>query len=358
MVIISKQLMLYNVENFIAWFIFVKISLTMEKTIKWGIIGTGYIAQKFAEGLTVVNNSKLQAVGSRNIETARKFGEKYNIPNVYGSYEELASDPDVDVVYVATPHNLHLSNTLMCLENGKHVLCEKPFAVNGVQVRKMIEKAKEKNLFLMEAMWSRFIPNVLKAKELITNGTIGEVKFLKSDFGVNFPFDPNHRIFSRELIGGSLMDIGIYPVFLSLFLLGKPKKINATAGIGSTLVDNTCSMGFSYDKDLVSVLYSTSIAKTDVTSEIHGTKGKIIFDEWWFTPVPMHHIDEHGNKHSYNFDFKGNGYNYEAEEVVNCLLQGKKQSDKMSWEDSLLLIDTLDEIRKQCGIVYPGHDEV
>jgi predicted dehydrogenase len=328
----------------------------MNRTIKWGILGTGNIAHKFADGLAVVENSELLAVGSRNMETAREFGKKYNVPHVYSSYDELANDPEVDVIYIATPHNLHYSNTIMCLENGKNVLCEKPFAVNGTQVRKMIAKAKEKNLFLMEAMWSRFIPHILKAKELISNGAIGEVKFLKSDFGVNFPFDPNHRIYNRELIGGSLMDIGIYPVFLSLFLLGKPKQIKAIAGIGSTMVDNTCSMGFSYEKDLVSVLFSTTVAKTDVTSEIHGTKGKIIFDEWWFTPVPIHHIDEHGNKYTINPDFKGNGYNYEAEEVVNCLLQGKKQSDKMSWEDSLLLIDTLDEIRKQCGIEYPGHD--
>lgn len=319
-------------------------------------MGTGGIAHKFAEGLAIVSNAELFAVGSRNIGTAQAFGNKFNAARCYGSYEDLATDPDVDVIYIATPHNLHFSNTMLCLDKGKNVLCEKPFAVNGKEVRLMIEKAKEKNLFLMEALWSRFLPNILKAKELIDNGTIGEVKFMKSDFGLNVPFDPNSRMYNRELIGGSLLDIGIYPVFLSLFLFGKPKIIKALAGLGTTQVDNNCSISFGYENGLVSVLYSTIVAKTDVTSEIHGTKGKIIFDEWWFTPVPMHHIDEHGNKQSFDFDFKGNGYNYEAEEVVQCLLEGKKQSDKMSWAESIALIDLLDEIRKQCGIIYPGHD--
>ncbi len=326
------------------------------KIIRWGILGVGNIAHKFAEGLKVVPNSELFAVGSRNFQKAQEFGNHYNISKIYGSYEELASDPEVDVIYIATPHNLHFSNTMMCLEKGKNVLCEKPFAVNGREVRQMIAKAREKNLFLMEAMWSRFIPHIIKAKEMIDSGLIGDVKLLKADFGINFPFDEKNRVFNRQLIGGSLMDIGIYPVFLSLFLLGKPKSCVSVAGIGVTKVDNNCSIGFSYEKDLISVLYSSVVAKTDVTAEIHGTKGKIIFDEWWFTPVSFHHIDEHGNRNTIQMEFKGNGYNYEAEEVVNCLLEGNKQSDKMSWADSLLLIDQLDEIRKQCNITYPDHD--
>lgn len=328
----------------------------MQKKIKWGILGPGKIAHKFAEGLKHTGNSELFAIGSRDYRKAQEFANQYNAQRIYGSYQELVNDPEVDIIYIATPHNLHFENTMFCLENGKSVLCEKPFAVNEKEVRQMIEKAGEKNLFLMEALWSRFLPHIIKAKELIDAGAIGAPKFMKSDFGFNSPYNPDSRIFSRQLIGGSLMDVGIYPVFLSLHLLGMPNKIVSNAGIGPTEVDHSCSMCFSYEKDLISVLYSSVVAKTDVTAEIHGTKGKIVFSEQWFRPVPFYMIDEHGNRVDYNFDFKGNGYNYEAEEAAKCLLEGKTQSALMSWNDSLNLIKLLDEVRRQCNISYPSHD--
>ncbi len=328
----------------------------MQKTIKWGILGPGKIAHKFAEGLRHVTNSELFAIGSRDYRKAQEFANQYNAKRVYGSYLELVNDPDVDIIYIATPHNLHFENTMFCLENGKSVLCEKPFAVNEKEVRQMIEKAREKNLFLMEALWSRFLPHIIKAKEFIDNGAIGELKFMKGDFGFNSPFDPNSRIFKRELIGGSLMDVGIYPVFLSTYLLGMPQKIVSHAGIGPTGVDHNCSICFSYENDLISVLYSSVVARTEVTAEIHGTKGKIVFNEQWFRPVPFYMVDEYGNRRDFDFNFKGNGYNYEAEEAAKCILEGKTQSDLMSWNDSLNLIKLLDEIRRQCNISYPDHD--
>jgi predicted dehydrogenase len=208
----------------------------------------------------------------------------------------------------------------------------------------------------MEAMWSKFLPHIIKTKELINQGAIGEVKFMKCDFGINTPFDPNHRHYSRELIGGSLLDIGIYPVFLSTYLFGRPKSFKAMAGIGQTQVDYNCSMAFQYENELISVLYSSVVAKTDVTAEIYGTKGKIIFDEWWFTPVNAYIVDNFGKKQKIDVEAHGNGYNYEAVEVGKCLRAGKTQSDIMSWHDSIELIDLLDAIRKECGITYPGHD--
>jgi predicted dehydrogenase len=328
----------------------------MRKIIKWGILGPGKIAHKFAEGLKHAGNSELFAIGSRDYSKAQEFGNQYNAKRIYGSYQDLVNDPEVDIVYIATPHNLHFEHTMFCLENGKSVLCEKPFAVNEKEVSQMIKKAAEKNLFLMEALWSRFLPHIIKAKELIDKDAIGELKFMKSDFGFNSPYNPDSRIFSRQLIGGSLMDVGIYPVSLSMFLLGIPHKIVASAGMGPTEVDHSCSMCFSYGKDLISVLYSSVVARTDVTAEIHGTKGKIVFSEQWFRPVPFYMIDEYGNRRDYNFDFKGNGYNYEAEEAAKCLLAGKTQSDLMSWNDSLNLIKLLDEVRRQCNIFYPDHD--
>lgn len=326
------------------------------KKIKWGIIGTGWIADKMAEALPFVQDAELCAVASRSDDKARAFAAKYGISRAYGSYEELVRDGEIDVVYIATPHNLHCENTLLALENGRNVLCEKPFAVNGREVRKMIAKAEEKNLFLMEALWSRFLPNVIRAKEIIDSGLIGKVKLFAADFGINVPFDPQHRIYNKELIGGSLLDLGIYPLFLALFLLGKPETVRATAGIGKTCVDYNCGVTLGYADDSMSSFYSSCIARSDVTAVIHGEKGKIVFDRWWFTPVPIHLYDIDGNEIPQSLDFTGNGYNYEAAEVCGCLRENKTQSGMMTFKDSLLLIDTLDEIRRQIGLSYPGHD--
>jgi scyllo-inositol 2-dehydrogenase (NADP+) len=326
------------------------------KTYRWGILGTGFIARKMADALPFVPQSKLYAVASRKIETANAFAKEYAVEKAYGSYEALVQDPEVDIVYVATPHNLHHDNTILSLNYGKHVLCEKPLAVNGREVRNMIAKARETKLFLMEALWSRFLPNVIKAKEIIDSGKIGKIKLLKADFGVNRPFDPENRLFNKQLIGGSLLDLGIYPLFLSLLLLGKPKKIKAIAGFGSTDVDFNCSFSLGYDNDTLSVMHSSSVAQTDIVAEIYGEKGTIVFDKWWFTPVPIHLITPDGKKTPIPLDFIGNGYNYEASAMIKCLEQGKTQCEMMSWDDSLLLIDMLDAIRKEIGLVYPDHD--
>jgi len=322
------------------------------KHYNWGIIGTGFIARKMAEALLFVPHSKLYAVGSRNLNTAREFASQFRAEKAYGSYEELAADPDVDIVYIATPHNLHGENTIMCLDHGKHVLCEKPFAVNGLEVRNMIDKAGEKNRFLMEALWTRFLPGLIKAKEMIDEGQIGKIRLLKADFGINVPFDPGHRLFNKKLIGGSLLDLGIYPLFLALLMLGKPKTIKAIAGIGATGVDYNCSFTLGYEDETLAVLYSSAIAQTDITAAIYGDKGTIIFDTGWYMPVPVKMRAHDGRKITIPAESVGNGYNYEAAEVIQCLEMEKIQSDLMSWDFSLLLIDTLDAIRREIGLVY------
>ncbi len=329
-----------------------------KERIRWGILGTGIIAHKLADALKFVEGADLRAVGSRELETAKKFASEYNIPNAYGSYEEAAKDKDVDVIYVATPHNLHLENTLMCLENNKHVLCEKPFGVNGREVRSMISKAKEKNLFLMEALWSRFLPNILKVKEIIESGEIGKIRLLTAFFSFKSFQGPEHRQFNKDLCGGSLLDIGIYNVFLSLFLLGKPKEIFASAGFVNTNVDGSCSATFKYDNEALAVTFSSFLAETPIVAEVHGEKGKIFLEDKWFCPTNIRLTDNNGKEKLILFDFKGNGYNYEADEVVKCIREGRIQSDSMSWDASLELIDTLDAIRKQCGLVYPKHDNL
>ena len=326
------------------------------KIYKWGILGTGLIARKMAEALPFVPQSKLYAVASRTIDKATEFARKYRVEKTFGSYEELVNDPQVDIVYVATPHNLHFENTIMSLDHGKHVLCEKPFAVNGREVRGMIAKAREKNLFVMEALWSRFLPNIIRAKEIIDSGKIGKIKLLKADFGLNIPFDPNHRLYNKQLIGGSLLDLGIYPLFLSLLLMGKPGKIKALAGMGATGVDYNCSFTLGYEDDALAVLYSSVVAKTEIVATAYGEKGNLVFDPWWYMPVPFKISTPDGKEQHVPMKFEGNGYNYEAASLIRCLEQGKIQNELMSWDDSLLLIDTLDAIRKEIGLVYPDHD--
>ncbi len=326
------------------------------KKIKWGILSTGRIAHTFATALQVVPDSELYAVGSRNIETALKFASEFSIPKAYGSYEELVNDPEIDVIYIGTPHNLHLENTLLALNHNKHVLCEKPMGVNHREESIMIEKAKEKNLFLMEALWSRFLPNIIKTKELISSGEIGEVKLLTAFFSIKSENGPEHRHFNIDLCGGSILDIGIYNIFLSLLLLGEPKSFSAIAGLSAQGVDNSCSYTFQYDKDTLSVMYSSFLAKASVIAEIHGTKGKIQLDHLWFCPGNVKLINHDGSEKIFEFEVKGNGYEYEAEEATKCILSGKKHSDLWSWNDSLQLVGMMDSIRKECGVVYPGHD--
>jgi scyllo-inositol 2-dehydrogenase (NADP+) len=324
--------------------------------IKWCILGTGWISRKFAEALKAVDNSELYAVGSRTRENAESFAREFNVTKAYSSYDEATNDRDVNVIYIGTPHTLHCENTLMCLEKGKNVLCEKPFGINGSEVRKMVAKAKEKNLFLMEALWTRFLPNIIKTKELIDSGEIGKVKFLNSCFSVKSSYGPEHRQYNRALGGGSLLDIGIYNVFLSLFLLGKPKEFIAMAGIGNTDVDNSCSFTFKYDNDTLAVMYSSFMAQSNSIAEIHGETGKILLPHMFHCPNDVIITKLDGEEKIIPFEFKSNGYNFEAEEVVKCLQAGKTQSELMSWNDSLELIDMLDSIRERCGIVYPGHD--
>jgi predicted dehydrogenase len=323
----------------------------MSKTIRWGILGLGGIAEKFAIGLEHVPGAKLHAVGSRSIEKAKLFAERFKAQHYFGTYEELASDPEVDIIYIATPHVLHCENTLMCLDKGKAVLCEKPFAMNEKQVLQMIAKAEEKKLFLMEALWTRFLPTITKTLELINEGAIGEIVHIKSDFGMRAPYHPEKRLFNIELGGGSLLDIGIYPVFIALLLLGKPDEIAAKAAIGKTGVDENLSMIFKYNSGQIATLYSTLLASTPVETEIYGTKGTIKINRMWHIPTSLTLITE-GEKKQIEFDYRSNGYDIEAEEATKCLLEGKTEHPYMTHKFSLQLIKLLDNIRETAGIKY------
>lgn len=324
----------------------------MDKTINWGILGLGGIAEKFAQSLVSVPNAKLYAVGSLLADKAKKFAKKHNAPIYYGSYEELAVDSKVDVIYVATPHVLHCENTLMCIRYGKAVLCEKPFAMNAKEVLQMVSLAKEKNVFLMEALWTRFLPTIIKTLELIKSGVIGEIVHMKSDFGNKAHFDPDKRLFNKELGGGSLLDIGIYPVFIALLLLGEPDEISAEAIIGKTGVDENFSAVFKYNNGQLATLFSTFIANSPVETDIYGTKGYIRINRMWHIPTYLTLVMNDGHSEDIKFKYKNNGYDYEAEEVTNCLLKGQKESSVMPLDFSIKLINLLDKLRKICNIRY------
>jgi predicted dehydrogenase len=327
------------------------------KKYNWGILAPGRIAHKFAGDLKLLPNANLYAVGSRSLKRAQDFSELYGCEKAYGSYEELASDPAVDVIYIASPHLKHYPDTLLCLENGKAVLCEKPVAMNKKQFRVMIDAAQRNNVFLMEALWTRFVPSFNKFKELVRAGAIGEVKIIESDFCFKAPYTPEGRLFNQMLGGGSLLDIGIYPVFMAITMAGIPDSIKSIAQIGDTNVDESCTIILHHAKGILSVLYCSVVTKGPTQTTIYGSEGSIRLNTMWHMPTSIDLMINNKKTKHFKFREQGNGYQYEADEVMKCLDEGKIASDIFSWKCSDELISTLDEIRNLSGIHYPKEIE-
>jgi len=323
----------------------------MHKKIHWGIIGLGNIAHKFAADLQRSGNVILQGVASRNLEKATEFAQKYNAISAYDSYEELAKDPNIEVVYIATPHTFHFENTMLCLQNGKAVLCEKPMGINAEQVRMMIEEAKSRKLFLMEAIWTRFMPSIEKVMELLDQKTIGDIVQIRADFGFRSEFNPESRLFNKKLGGGSLLDIGIYPIFLSLLVLGIPTDIKAMANMKPTEVDSFCAMLFNYENNAKAVLESTLEANTPTEAYIHGTKGALKLHRRFHqaTTITLFKDDK---ETIFELPYTGNGYLHEIEEVNACLRNGQTESLKLPLEFSQQLITIIDRVKAQIGLTY------
>jgi len=328
----------------------------MPDTIKWGILGTGGIAHSLAQGIGFVDDAVLVAVGSRSQSSADKFGGAYGIPNRHSSYEALAADPDVDVIYVATPHGFHYEHAMLCIEAGKHVLCEKAFAMNAKEVQAMIDAARNHNVFLMEAMWMWFNPGVNKAKELIAAGEIGTPNFLTADFGFNTPYNPTSRLFDPVLGGGALLDIGIYPLALALFLFGKPDNMTSFATLAPTGVDAQCAISFQYDDGKLANLSASFQADMPCEAVISGTEGHLTLKRRFWETEQLS-LSFH-TKQDYVLDIpvQGNGYNYEVEEVQRCIRAGKLESDVMPLQTSLEMMQLMDELRLSWGVRYPKDD--
>lgn len=321
------------------------------KKVNWGIIGLGKIANKFAEDLAATKTAQLYAVASRSSENALSFAEKHGAKAGYGSYEQIMQDDKVDVIYIATPHVFHHELTMQCIKNGKAVLCEKPFAMNIKEAREMIELSKKEGVFLMEALWTRFLPHFQLVMDKVQSGEMGKIKSVKADFGFKAEFDKSKRLFNKDLGGGSLLDIGIYPVFLAYSLLGKPDKIEAKAEFTETNVDASCDIRFNYQDGVQAELHSTLLEKTPTTAEIELEKGKIILNSRFHEPTSVR-ITSEGNEETFDFGVKTRGYNFEAEHVTEMLQQGKTESDIWPLDKTLELMELLDTIREKIGLEY------
>jgi predicted dehydrogenase len=326
------------------------------KKIRWGILGAGRIARKFASDLKLVEDAELIATGSRSQKSADEFAEEFPVKYRHDSYEALAQNPEVDVIYIATPHNLHRENTLLCLEHEKAILCEKPFAMNGRQATEMIAKAKEKNIFLMEALWTKFHPHYLKLHEMIGKGVLGEIRSVLISFGFK-PTEPvPARLFDPVLGGGTLMDIGIYNVFMAMSVLGKPDHIDAVMTPAPTGVDEQCAILFRYNNGAMAQLFSTFSSNLATEADFCGTEGRIRLTSRFYetTSKVEYYSGRVDTKEIIPVEKEqGFGYQYEARHVNECLRKGLTESPVVPLVDTLLLMETLDKIREIAGIRYP-----
>ncbi|WP_020574394.1 Gfo/Idh/MocA family protein [Actinopolymorpha alba] len=329
----------------------------MHPRIRWGIVATGNIATVFARDLALLADHEVVAVGSRSLERAKTFAEKYDVRRAYGSYTEVADDPDVDVVYVATPHSDHLATARYAIQAGKAVLCEKALTVNAAEARELIALAREKQVFLMEAMWMRCNPLHLRLRELVAAGAIGEPRSVQASLGFLATYDPNDRLFAPELAGGALLDVGVYPVSLAHHLLGAPRSVRATGTLAPTGVDATVGMLLDYDGDAVANLTGSLTGSLPNTASVAGTDG------WIDLPRSFHdthqftlHRPDGEDPETYAVELLGVGYTYEAMEVARCLRDGLLESPLVSWADSLAVMEVLDAARGQLGVRYPGDD--
>ncbi len=325
------------------------------RKIRWGIIGLGNIAHQFAKDLKMIPDAELTAVGSRTIDKAQSFAQHYTAKKAYGSYDELIADPDIDIVYIATPHDSHASLTIKSLEHNKHVLCEKPVALNYSEALQMIETSRAQHKFFMEAFWTRFNPSVQEALLKIKNGEIGEVKYINADFAFNVG-TPQERMIDIKTGGGSLLDMGVYPLFLAYVVLGTPDSVLASANFYESGADKQTSMILQYE-DSQAILHSSFVSPSDMIATISGTEGRIRLNAIWHE-TQSYAVIKNNHKVTYQFPTKGKGFTYEIEECHRCIWSQKIQSDIWSHQNSLDLIKIVDEVRKQTGLKFPSEKEL
>jgi predicted dehydrogenase len=321
--------------------------------IRWGVLGPGNIARKFAAGLSVLDDAQLLAVGSRSQDSADKFGDEFHVERRYSSYETLVKDPDLDVIYIATPHPFHVQQSILCLEHGKAVLCEKPFTINAQEARQIVDTARAKRIFAMEAMWTRFIPMWVQIRKMLADGIIGEIRMITGDFGYRAPFDPQRRTLNPALGGGGLLDVGVYPISIVSMLLGTPDRIASMADIGETGVDEQAAAIMGYANGAMGIIHTAVRTQTLLETAIMGTDGHIRVHAPSWVPTKITLTRAGAEPEEIEVPFVGNGYNYQAAEVARCLREGKLESETMPLDESISIMETMDEIRAQWGMKYP-----
>ena len=322
------------------------------KKIKWGILGCGNIANKFTSDLALVEEAEIYAVTSRNKEKAENFKQKHKAKIAYDSYDQFLKDDNIDIVYIATPHSSHTEWSIKAMLSKKHVLCEKPLALNKLEANKIIETSRKTNRFFMEALWTRFNPTLIEIINIIKKGEIGEIKYMNVDFSFKSDKPMNSRVLDLELGGGALLDIGIYPAFLAYSILGIPNEILAKSIFHEiTKCDMQTSFIFNYKK-AQAVLYCSFESNSNKIASISGTKGEIYLHNSWHV-APGYTLVKNGKEQVFELPVKGIGFTYEVEECHKCLNQNKIESQLWSHQNSLDLISLLDQIRKEVGLTYP-----
>lgn len=320
---------------------------------KWGILGTGKIARRFMQAMSSVSEGQVIAVGSRSQDTAEWFGAYFGIPRWYSRYEGVLEDPDVEIVYIATPHNLHADNTLSALQAGKHVLCEKPFAVNAQQAERVIQFARQTDRFVMEGMWTRCFPLMQEVVRRVSAGAIGELRYLQADFGFQTQYDPRSRLFSPDLAGGALLDVGIYPIALAFQFLGEPTQVVSTCTIGGTGVDVLEGILFYYPSGATAVLSASIQVSTPKQASLCGTKGMFHFPAPWWKPSEAFLIRDNSTQEHLFYPYGGDGLQFEIRHVHTCLQEGLRESPLMPLEETLKIVRLMDRLRSEWGVRYP-----
>jgi predicted dehydrogenase len=322
--------------------------------VRWGILATGGIARLFTKDL-LAHGHTVTAVGSRSAHRAQAFADDFGLARAHATYAELVADPDVDVVYVATPHNRHAENATEALTAGRHVLVEKAFTMNATQARQVVELARARGLLAMEAMWTRFLPHMRFVRETVASGRIGEVRSVHADHGQRLSTEPAHRLNDPRLAGGALLDLGCYPLSFAHDILGSPEAVTARATMRHTGVDDSVATIMSHRGGAVSTTYSTMETRGSNRAVVLGTEGRVEIGPVWYSPAPVTVYDT-GNEVVDAFDepVSGRGMQYQAAEVERVLAAGETESPLMTLDDSVAVMDTLDQVRSIIGLRYPG----
>lgn len=322
-------------------------------SLRWGIVGTGGIAHAQASDL-VSHGFTVTAVGSRSQASADAFALQFDIPRAHSSYDALVADDVVDVVYVATPHPMHAAHAMLALDAGKHVLVEKPFALNAREARAMVACAESNGVVILEAMWTRFLPHMVRLREIIASGAIGGVRTVLADHNQLLPDDPTHRSRNPELGGGALLDLGIYPVSFAWNLFGAPTSIQANAAMTDTGVDRQTAIILAYGGGEQAVLETALDTPGPNAAAVIGTTGRIELDSVWYMPTTFTVFDRRGAvTERWNEPVMGRGMQFQAWELERIVAQGPSENDLMPPSESASIMETLDEVRRQIGLVYP-----